>query len=170
MRGITKKLKRLLKIIRAGMLVVSWHLRNTSRIIRSLRRSYYIWSAGGLSALKLSILGKTRSLSDNELYSEWISAFDTFSADDVIKIRSHIDKLTYKPIFSIIMPTFNTDEKWLRKAIESVRNQMYSNWELCIADDASTRPGLRKTLKQYANLDDRIKIVFREKRGHLSED
>lgn len=36
--------------------------------------------------------------------------------------------------FSIIVPLYNTPEKFLRKMIESVKKQTFSNWELCLAD------------------------------------
>ena len=66
------------------------------------------------------------------------------------------------------MPTFNPPDCWLRKAIESVRNQLYPDWELCIADDASHQPHVRAILKEYQELDKRIKIVFRDVNGHIS--
>lgn len=66
------------------------------------------------------------------------------------------------------MPTFNPPECWLRQAIESVRNQLYPDWELCIADDASHQPHVRAILEEYQRLDERIKIVFRGRNGHIS--
>ncbi|MDO8442342.1 MAG: glycosyltransferase [Polaromonas sp.] len=66
------------------------------------------------------------------------------------------------------MPTFNPPECWLRQAIESVRSQLYPDWELCIADDASHQPHVRAILEEYQRLDERIKIVFRGRNGHIS--
>jgi len=57
------------------------------------------------------------------------------------------------------MPTYNVDEKWLKAAIESVTNQIYTKWELCIVDDCSTNPSVRNLLKRYKK-DPRIKIKF----------
>ena len=42
-------------------------------------------------------------------------------------------------LFSILMPVYNVEEKWIRKAIDSVKAQTYLEWELCIADDCSTK-------------------------------
>ena len=67
------------------------------------------------------------------------------------------------------MPTYNTPEKWLRLAIDSVRSQLYQNWELCIADDASTDPRVSEVLREYAALDERIKLVLRAENGHISK-
>jgi GT2 family glycosyltransferase/2-polyprenyl-3-methyl-5-hydroxy-6-metoxy-1,4-benzoquinol methylase len=71
-------------------------------------------------------------------------------------------RLRYRPTISIVLPTYNSDPEWLGAAIESVRHQLYPEWELCIADDASTRPETAAVLRRYADLDPRIKITFLE--------
>ena len=73
-----------------------------------------------------------------------------------------------KPLISVLLPTYNTDERWLSEVIESVRSQIYPHWQLCIADDASPKPHVREILKHYAALDDRIRYVIREENGHIS--
>jgi GT2 family glycosyltransferase len=70
--------------------------------------------------------------------------------------------LSYRPKVSIIMPVYNPDPAWLRDAIESVRAQLYDNWELCIADDASSELAVRELL-QECHGDERIKVA------HLKE-
>nr|WP_246462576.1 glycosyltransferase [Pelagicoccus albus] len=72
------------------------------------------------------------------------------------------------PILSLILPVYNPDIALLRKAIDSVKEQSYPNWELCIADDFSSDPEVRSLLKSLANEDSRIKIVFRKSNGHIS--
>jgi O-antigen biosynthesis protein len=72
------------------------------------------------------------------------------------------------PLISVVMPTHNTPIDFLEEAIESVRNQAYPNWELCIADDASTSPEVLALLESYADQDERIKVVFRKTNGHIS--
>ena len=51
------------------------------------------------------------------------------------------------PLISVLMPVYNVEEKWLRICIESVTNQIYENWEFCIADDASPAPHIKKVLE-----------------------
>src|SRR5262249_29248380 len=58
---------------------------------------------------------------------------------------------------------------YLQKAIDSVLNQPYSNWELCIADDCSTDKEVKKLLTEYQQKDKRINVVYRQKNGHISE-
>lgn len=63
------------------------------------------------------------------------------------------------PLISIIMPVYNVEKRWLLAAVDSVQRQFYPHWELCIADDASTRDETRYTLGQLAaSGDKRIKI------------
>ena len=66
----------------------------------------------------------------------------------------------YRPKISIVTPVWNIEEKLLRAAIESAINQVYDNWELCVADGGSTNPSVEKVLKEYAEKDSRIKIKF----------
>lgn len=100
-------------------------------------------------------------------YDIWVR-YNSLTEEDCERIRSHIPKMTCKPLFSIIVPVYNVEERWLRKCIDSVLNQLYPYWELCIADDASTKPHIKKVLKEYADKDPRIKLVFREKNGNIS--
>lgn len=73
------------------------------------------------------------------------------------------------PKLSVIMPVYDPKPKFLRQAIESVREQTYANFELCIADDASANPEIKKILIDFSQLDERIKIKFRSKNGHIAE-
>ena len=103
-------------------------------------------------------------------YREWVQRFDTLSLADTINHRARIEALemAQRPLISVLMPVFNPAEPWLRRAIESVRNQYYPNWELCIADDASTTDYVAAVLKEFAHQDARIKIVSRTENGHIS--
>jgi len=52
--------------------------------------------------------------------------------------------------------------------LDSVIAQIYPHWQLCIADDASTKPHVRAVLNEYAARDDRITLTLRESNGHIS--
>src|SRR5207302_6412888 len=72
------------------------------------------------------------------------------------------------PLISIIVPVFNTPEHYLREMIASVQAQSYPHWELCLADDASTEPQVRRVLKEFSRGDPRIRPVYRSVNGHIS--
>ncbi|MBK8753886.1 MAG: glycosyltransferase [Candidatus Competibacteraceae bacterium] len=65
-----------------------------------------------------------------------------------------------RPVVSIVMPVYNIDPCWLEAAISSVTQQIYPNWELCIADDGSTRQETLDALRRLR--DPRCKIEFME--------
>ena len=105
---------------------------------------------------------------DRNDYAEWIRRYDTLTDETRAVIRARIDAFEHKPLISVVMPTYNPKLEWLIEAIESVRKQIYPNWELCIADDASTDQAIHPVLERYVREDSRIKVVFRGINGHIS--
>ena len=101
-------------------------------------------------------------------YGQWRQQFAVLSDADRAAIRARIASLPAAPVFSVLLPVFETPEPLLRRAIESVRAQLYPHWELCIADDASRAPHVRLILEEALNSDSRIKVVYRELNGHIS--
>lgn len=92
-------------------------------------------------------------------YKRWLKLYDP----SVVPARTLPRRLV-----SILLPTFNTPEIWLRRCLDSVLAQSYPHWELCVADDASTEPQVREVLEAYAKRDPRIRIIWRESNGHIS--
>lgn len=101
-------------------------------------------------------------------YQLWVRLYDTLEPADVAAIRRKVDQLPSRPLISVVMSVYNPAPCYLRKALDTVLGQLYPNWELCISDDASTDPAVRDTLETYAARDRRIKIVFRQRNGHIS--
>ncbi len=112
---------------------------------------------------------KIAQMRENNNYLAWIRFYDTVTDESRRRMRRIIDNFHSKPLISILMPTYNTKSEWLIEAIKSVQRQIYTNWELCIADDASTDAEIRPLLERYAKEDSRIKITFRKKNGHISK-
>ncbi|NBX60575.1 MAG: glycosyltransferase, partial [Opitutaceae bacterium] len=99
---------------------------------------------------------------------QWLHLYEDLTPTALHKLTERLAELPVRPLISVLLPVYNTPEIWLRQAIESVRAQVYQEWELCIADDASTVAHIRPLLEEAALSDARIKIVFREKNGHIS--
>jgi len=106
----------------------------------------------------------------NKLYPEKNKEINTLNDYEkwLKKEIFEIKQLKYTPFFSIIIPVYNTNPKYLKYAIDSALNQKYENFEICISDDASTNNETLKLLKKYEN-NKRIKIIYRKKNGHISE-
>jgi len=100
-------------------------------------------------------------------YQVWLRN-NRLSSERLDAMREKADRFQYRPLISIIMPVYNTEKKWLSTAIESVSSQIYSNWELCIVDDGSTKRQTRKILQQYVDVDNRIKIQFLDQNFGIS--
>src|SRR6266436_8329030 len=101
-------------------------------------------------------------------YLEWLKRFAALTPETRANLYKKILALEHRPLISVILPTYNGDLKFLSKAIASVRGQIYENWELCVADDASTDPQIKPFLADLAREDRRIKVFFREQNGHIS--
>jgi len=72
-----------------------------------------------------------------------------------------------QPLISLVMPVYRSDLTLLARAVESVRNQIYGRWELCIVDDASNQEELTRYLSSLGQ-DKRIKVTARPKNGNIS--
>ena len=141
--------------------------RRPEEIPAAARRVWSIFREGGVRGLKGALVERSRRIGPVR-YAAWIEEFDTLREADRAAIAARIAGMVSRPRISVLMPVFNTPEKWLRRAIQSVREQLYPEWELCIADDASTRPHVRRVLETAAASDPRIKVTFRKVNGHIS--
>ncbi|HMX27736.1 MAG TPA: glycosyltransferase, partial [Blastocatellia bacterium] len=92
-------------------------------------------------------------------YEQWIED-QRPTAAELEQQRQTSAGFAYRPLISILTPLYNTPERVLREAIESVLNQTYDNLELCLADGASQNPEVREIVREYAARDSRIKFKF----------
>ncbi|PWU00640.1 MAG: glycosyltransferase family 2 protein [Terriglobia bacterium] len=73
-----------------------------------------------------------------------------------------------QPLISIIMPVCNPKREWLEAAVESVRAQTYSCWQLCACDDASELSWVAEYFAGQASADPRIRFTRLDRRGGIS--
>lgn len=78
------------------------------------------------------------------------------------------DALTARPLLSVLIPTYNTQPQHLRECLDSVVNQTYTNWEICIADDASTDQLTKDVISEYADRYENIRAIFSETNNHIA--
>jgi O-antigen biosynthesis protein len=79
-----------------------------------------------------------------------------------------VDTLLHGPLISVVMPTCNTPESFLHEVIASVLAQTYRNWELCIGDDASDLPHVRKYLADISMSEPRIRFTRHKRRSGIA--
>jgi len=160
--GIWSKLRNL-SVKRSDLFDAKWYLATYRDVAASGMNAYEHYIRHGKAEGRLP--GVNASLND---YTEWVRRYDTLTDEMRASMHAQIKDFSSRPVISVLMPVYNTKAAWLKEAIESVRKQIYPHWELCIADDASTDTTIRTLLEQYAREDERIKVMFREKNGHIS--
>lgn len=139
------------------------------RLLRyELPQSLRVIAGPRLTAAFRRAISKSNSDDISQNYARWVEDFDTLSAADRTEIGAHIARFETTPLISVIVPVYETPEPILRAAIESVITQIYPHWELCIVDDASKAPHIRRLLEVYSQQDSRIKCVHSQTNGHIS--
>lgn len=153
------------------MLYVLQHLSNVIRRrgpLRLIRKVAGIFYREGLTGIGWRVRNVFAGARQTYTYHDWIVQFDSYNdEDDAIRLAK-IAAMPNPPKLSIITPVYNTPERWLRSSLDSILAQLYPHWELCLADDASTKPHVREVLEEYRARDPRIKVVYRSANGHIS--
>ena len=149
----------MLELMKSAALAVS----RSGSPLRLLVKSFQVLQNEGTGGIRSRI---SRFLKND--YPGWISKYDTITPEITSELIEIEAGFACKPLISVIMPVFDPDPVWLTQAIDSVRSQIYPNWELCIADDHSTNPEIGIILENFANLDHRIKVIFRNENGHIA--
>lgn len=101
-------------------------------------------------------------------YQKWID-LNRFSENDAEQLRHRLECAQgILPRIAVVMPVYAPPREFFEMAVGSVRTQIYDNWQLCMADDASPEPWVRPRLAELAKEDDRIRVAFRETNGNIS--
>ncbi len=109
-------------------------------------------------------LGLAKDFIYNVDYQVWIDTAEQALFLPVVKDG----KPRKKPLFSIVVPTYNTPQKYLGPLIESIMGQSYGSWELILSDDSKDEERAA-AIMSLTELDDRIKYVEHEKGLGISE-
>ena len=102
---------------------------------------------------------------DHRLHKK--NEYDMWMLQNEQQYKEPEQELEYKPLISVVVPVYNVEPQMLTACIQSVQNQTYDNWELCLVDDCSTDARVRETLRQFEGVE-RIKIKYRSENGHIS--
>lgn len=149
-RDVIKSIIRLPKRILKGIYIIfkSISIANISRGIDYIKDN-------GIKQFVLKVISKFKD--GRIIYNDWIK-HNLPSEEELNSQRSY--EFDYKPLISILMPTYKTPKHLLVETIESVMNQTYTNWEFCIADGNSQDEELNKILNNYSQKDKRFKVKY----------
>ncbi|WP_421658643.1 glycosyltransferase family 2 protein [Leptothermofonsia sp. ETS-13] len=138
-----------------------------SKLITKLGKLFKIWrERGTYGTLRFLYRRIQESRRGQFTYDQWVTNH-RLTRSQIQEAKRQIEQWELRPKFSVILPVYNVEAQWLEKAIQSVLNQIYPDWELCIADDASPAPHIKPLLTRYSKLDPRIKVVFRPENGNI---
>ena len=151
----------------------------TQQSRHSLKRAFllaknYLKNYGARALIQRIVDVSRQGTGKNMLVGESYAAYEDFQQDwalseqDFQVMGEAVKQFSSSPLISLIMPVFDPEENWLTQAIDSVICQSYSNWELCVADDASNKDAVREILDEYSHSDSRIKVIKRSENGHIS--
>lgn len=126
------------------------NVNNLVKIVKNFRKN-------GFNHTFKKVKNKLRGTSSQSMtLKEWENSNLPFDSE-ISKQRNEL--LELNPKISIIVPTYNTEKRFLDELIASVREQTYTNWELCIGD-GSTNLEARVCLEKYEKEESRIKIYY----------
>jgi len=109
----------------------------------------------------------TNRLSADPTYDTWLQQHRL--TDDYLNEGQRREQLLrWRPLISVIVPVYNAQPRYLELALDSVRKQLYQNWELCIGDDCSTNRRTVSFLRKYAENDSRVKLTRLNEHGHVA--
>lgn len=101
-------------------------------------------------------------------YAAWMRLYEPVGDEARRQAMARIAEFTKPVRISVVMPVFNPHPTDLRAAIASVETQFYPQWELCIADDASTDPEVAAVIREAAARDSRVRLIWRPRNGHIA--
>jgi O-antigen biosynthesis protein len=140
--------------------------RPTGELRGALRRAGRLARRGRFIAAARMLHGHLSEAPYPSLYQAWVREH-SLTAARIAEIRERSRSFPYRPLVSVVTPVYNTDARWLRASIESVKSQAYPHWQLCLADDGSTRAETRALLREYEN-DPRIRIKMLATNGGIA--
>ena len=97
---------------------------------------------------------------EERIYKKWIQQNEPDSKELETQRNTNFK---IQPKISIVVPVYNTPEDFFAELVQSLQNQTYSNWELCLADGS---PEPIKYMQEYPQKDKRIKYkIIGENKG-----
>ncbi len=116
---------------------------------------------------KMIIAAARNALTSDQQYAVW-RRLHTPSAERLAALAERVAALGTPPLISILVPIYNSDPSVLGDTLQSVLDQVYPHWELCLADDCSPLASTREALQDWASRDDRIRVVLLEANQGIS--
>ncbi|WP_116686307.1 glycosyltransferase family 2 protein [Pelagibaculum spongiae] len=94
---------------------------------------------------------------DSRDYQSWLG----LQSDSKKKsVEFNVSSSSIRPVFSILVPVYKVNSKFLEVMLKSVLSQSYSEWQLCIVDDGSSDKRIHDVIKKYQNNSSKIYSIL----------
>ena len=151
--------------LRAGFRVLRRHLRyaggDPRKLLWVVRRAVSLAREGAIGGVLERHVAEEGHYAD---YAQWCAAHEPGPDGFATRLAA----LSRRPVFSILLPVWNPPVVLLEAALASVRAQCYPDWQLCIADDASTDIAVQACLDAAVAADPRIRLLRRADNGGIA--
>jgi O-antigen biosynthesis protein len=158
---------RMTKLVNSSSWKLMKPVRKITKSIHKRQRkikNLFLLLAGRLPA-QTALVSKAIPQDRND-YEAWIAHYDTLDRQKQQLISDETARMKQRPLISILMMLSDPSPIFLDNAIISVKNQLYPNWELCIADDNTSDKRIRTLITKHARKDSRIKYAFSRENSH----
>ena len=124
--------------------------------------------AGGFGALRAHIVARIAAVAGTQrhCYALWVRRH-VKGPEELSKMHQQSVQLPYKPTFSLLMRSCNTEEHALTHAVESVLAQAYPYWELLVVHDIPVEMRIQALFESYQARDSRVKSIVWPSQGAL---
>ena len=126
----------------------------------------YLKLHGPLELTKKAVGKLKRQKQDTIDYSKWLKKHMP-TKKELEQQRG--TRFEWKPKFSIVVPLYKTPEEYLRAMVDSVKQQTYANWQLCLSDGSGVDSPLKEVLEELQTREPRIKVVSHQEPLKISE-
>ena len=137
------------------------------KVDKYVEKGIRYWKSQGVTALAEKVVEKVKNVRQGPPdYQKWIRHH--------LPDKGELEKqkkttFKYSPKISFVVPLYKTPEKYLRRLVESLQDQTYSNWELCFSDGSGAQSPLTDLLKELSAKDKRIKYVSHNEALQISQ-
>lgn len=140
--------------------------KGSATAINAFQKFFIYLKKEGFSATINRIRVKLFHKKDTFTYERWLKD-NQITREELEEQRK--ETFSYAPMFSIVVPLFKTKEIYLRALIESIENQTYGNWELCLADGTGANSPLEKIVAEYQKKGCNIRYEILQENKGISE-
>ena len=131
--------------------------------METVKVAYDFWKENGLRALVVKSRHKLQGIDSDYDYGEW---YELTKPTEEELARQREEWMDFRPKLSIVIPAYQTPERYLKELLDSIFAQTYENWEICVADGSPAGKSCERVLRRYANRDDRVKyLILGENKG-----